>query len=135
MHTVEISSLSSRILLNVAGYASLDSNPIQRPALRLHAAGIIKDLKIPDQTHDDFQSSFFADEALLYFYCAVEQIEQKLLDNVTFLPEKFMPTSTQASETRSVTNLIAFQCPKLFQSIGGYKFVIDLKLRFSLRSI
>jgi len=47
---------------------------------------------IPGQTHDDFQSSFFADETLLYFYRAVDQIEQKLLDNVTFLPEKFMRT-------------------------------------------
>ena len=71
---------------------SLDSNPIQSAASRLHAAGILKDLKITGQTHDDFQSSFFADEALFYFYRAVDQIEQRLLDNVTFLPEKSMRT-------------------------------------------
>ena len=75
---------------NVAAYASLDSNPIQRPALRLHAAGVIKDLKITGQTHGDFQSAFFADDALLYFYRAVEQIEQKLSEAMTFLPEKSM---------------------------------------------
>lgn len=73
---------------NVSAYASLDSNPIQRPALRLHAAGIIKALKITGQTHGDFQSAFFADDALLYFYHAVDQIEQKLSEAVTFLPEK-----------------------------------------------
>ncbi len=75
---------------NVSAYASLDSNPIQRPALRLHAAGIIKDLKITAQAHGDFQAAFFADDALLYFYRAVEQIEQKLLESITFLPEKSM---------------------------------------------
>ena len=71
---------------------SLDSNPIKSAALRLHAAGIIKDMKITGQNHDEFQSSFFADEALFYFYRAVDQIDQKLLENVTFLPEESMRT-------------------------------------------
>ena len=70
------------------GHATLDSNPIQRPALRLYAAGIIKDLKVTGQTYGDFQSAFYADDALLYFYRAVEQIEEKLFESVTFLPEK-----------------------------------------------
>jgi hypothetical protein len=71
-----------------AGHATLDANPIQAPALRLHKAGIIKDLKITGQNHDVFQSAFYSDDALLYFHSAVRQIEQKLSANVTFLPEK-----------------------------------------------
>jgi hypothetical protein len=74
------------------GHAFLDYNPIQRPALRLHKAGIIKDLTITGKTHRDFQSAFFADDALLYFYRAVEQIEEKLVESIDFLPEKGLPT-------------------------------------------
>jgi len=86
---------------NVPAYASLDLNPIQRPALRLHAAGIIKDLKITGQTQDYFQSAFFADEALLYFYRAAKQIEEKLLENVTFLPEKFLRSVPKLPELQA----------------------------------
>jgi len=72
---------------DVSAYASLDSNPIQRPAIRLYRAGIVKDLNITGQTHGEFQSAFYSDEALLYFYRAVERIEDKLSQNITFLPE------------------------------------------------
>jgi hypothetical protein len=71
-----------------AGRATLDANPIQPPALRLHRAGIIKDLKITGQNHDEFHSTFYGDGALLYFYTAVQQVEQKLIESVAFLPEK-----------------------------------------------
>jgi hypothetical protein len=72
------------------GHASLDNNPIQASALRLHRVGVIKDLKITDQNYDKFQSAFYSDDALLYFYRAAEQIEDKLSKSVTFLPEKEM---------------------------------------------
>ncbi len=72
--------------------ATLDTNPIQRPALRLHRAGIIKDLQITGLNHDEFHSAFHSDGALLYFYTVVRQIEQKLIQNVTFLPEQQMWT-------------------------------------------
>ena len=68
--------------------ASLESNPIKKSALRLYKAGIIKDLNITNQKQAEFQSAFFADDAILYFYRAVEEIEQKLLEKVTFLPEQ-----------------------------------------------
>ncbi|SRR6266496_1125074 len=70
------------------GHATLDANPIQAPALRLHRVGIIKDLTISGQNHDVFQSAFYSDDALLYFYSAVRAVEQKLSASVTFLLEK-----------------------------------------------
>lgn len=68
--------------------ATLNANPIQPSALRLHRAGIIKDLKITGQNHDEFHSAFYSDSALLYFYTSVQEIGQKLIQSVTFLPEK-----------------------------------------------
>lgn len=73
------------------GHATLDSNPIQRPALRLKCAEIIKDVKITQWNRNEFQSAFYRDEALMYFYNAVEQIEEKVRANLTFLPEKAFP--------------------------------------------
>jgi len=72
-------------------YATLDSNPIELPAKRLKHAGIMKDLKITGSNHDEFHSAFYRDEALMYFYEAIEQIEEKVRANLTFLPEKAFP--------------------------------------------
>ena len=72
------------------GQASLDANPIQKPALRLHAAGIIGDLNITGENHDQFHATFYSDAAILYFYHAVEKIEDRLLASMTFMPETNM---------------------------------------------
>lgn len=75
-----------------AGKATLDKNPLQLPAQRLQAAKIIKDFNITGQNYNDFQAVFFGDEALLYFYRAVQDIEKKLRAFCTFLPETRLPT-------------------------------------------
>jgi hypothetical protein len=72
-------------------YAALDSNPIQPPASRIKRAGIIKDLKITGSNDKEFHPAFYGDEVLLYFYDAVQEIEEKLRANLTFLLEKGFP--------------------------------------------
>lgn len=76
----------------LAGKATLDKNPLQLPAQRLQAAKIIKDFNITGQNYHDFQAVFFGDEALLYFYRAVQDIEKKLRAFCTFLPETMRVT-------------------------------------------
>ena len=68
-------------------HASLDANPVQQATLRLHQAGIINNLKITGQNHPEFKSAFYSDDALLYFYRAVQQIHKILCGSVTFEPE------------------------------------------------
>lgn len=71
--------------------ATLDKNPLQKPAQRLHQVGIIKDFNITGQNYDEFQTLFFSDEALLHFYQAVQKIEESLMNSIRFLPDKAMP--------------------------------------------
>lgn len=75
------------------GKATLDKNPLQKPAQRLHQVGIIRDFNITDQNYNDFQTLFFSNEALLHFYQAVQKIEESLMNSITFLPDKAMPFS------------------------------------------
>jgi hypothetical protein len=73
----------------VEGKISLNGNPLQKPAKRLYHAGIIGDLNdITGQNCDDFHALFYSDEALLYFYQAVQQIEDSLASSIEFPPEK-----------------------------------------------
>jgi RiboL-PSP-HEPN len=69
--------------------ASLNSNPIQLPTQRLHAAGIINTLDITNLGEAEFRSDFYSDNALLYFYNAVKNIEEKLFESMDFFPEHF----------------------------------------------
>jgi len=82
-------------IFSLSSAATLDSNPVQQPAKRLYAAGIIKDLKITGGNYLDFQASLFSDEALLYFHAATEQIETKLFEAIAHLPEQSMPMMMQ----------------------------------------
>jgi hypothetical protein len=68
--------------------ATLDKNPLQKPAQRLHQVGIIKDFNITGQNYDEFQTLFFSDEALLYFYQAVQKIEESLMNSIGFFLTK-----------------------------------------------
>lgn len=69
------------------GKGVLDGNPIQKPAKRLHAAGILADLSFNTMTHGDFTLRFYSDEALLYFYKKAQLIEAELLRTMEFEPE------------------------------------------------
>lgn len=69
---------------------SLDGNPLKKPANRLFKVGIIKSLEITGQNHNDFYAVFYSDDAMLYFYRAVNSIEEKLEANSTFLPERYL---------------------------------------------
>jgi len=74
------------------GKGTLAGNPLQLPAQRLLAAKIIKCLNITGQNHNEFQAQFFDDDALLYFYNAVQEIEKRLDASRTFLPESVVPS-------------------------------------------
>jgi hypothetical protein len=67
---------------------TLDGNILKHPAQRLHEAGIIKDFDINGQNHHEFHAIFYGDAAMLYFYNAVQSIEEGLRSSTTFLPEK-----------------------------------------------
>ena len=70
------------------GKANLDKNPLQKPAKRLHHAGIIKNFDITMQNYIEFHASFYSDDALLYFYKAIQKVEDKLANSLEFPPEK-----------------------------------------------
>jgi hypothetical protein len=70
---------------------TFDDNPLQLPAQRLLASGIFKNLEIDAWAHDEFQATFYSDDALRYFYDRARQIEEKLKGFLTFPPETFMP--------------------------------------------
>ncbi|MBD2086540.1 hypothetical protein H6F52_16405 [Coleofasciculus sp. FACHB-542] len=70
--------------------ATLDNNPLQKPAQRLFKAGIIKDFNITGRNYDKFQALFYSDEVLLYFYRSVQKIEDVLIKSIGFMPEKSM---------------------------------------------
>ena len=69
------------------GYATLESNPLQKPAVRLQKAGILTTLKVTGMNRPEFNATFYSDEALLYFYRAVERIQEQLTLSIDFLPE------------------------------------------------
>ena len=71
---------------------TLDDNPLQYPAQRLQAAGIISctTSETTLQNHHEFTSVFFCDEAILHFYNIVREIESLLKECFSFLPEKMM---------------------------------------------
>jgi len=66
----------------------LDGNPLRKPALRLHQAGIITDFEIDGVNYSDFLAAFYSDEAMRHFYTAVENIEERLQKFSTFEPER-----------------------------------------------
>jgi hypothetical protein len=66
---------------------TLDKNPLQKPAQRLHRAGIVKDFDITMQNYIDFHTYFYNDDALMYFYNSVKKIEERLATFVDFPPE------------------------------------------------
>lgn len=70
------------------GAGSLEGNPLQKPAERLHKAGIIANLEINSRNYQDFQRAFFSDDALKYFYERTQRIDHKLDAFNTFLPER-----------------------------------------------
>jgi hypothetical protein len=70
------------------GKGILDGNPIQKPAQRLLAAGILPNLTFNTMTHGEFTLRFYSDEALLYFYKKAQCIEAALLETMDFEPEK-----------------------------------------------
>jgi hypothetical protein len=72
---------------------SLDGNPLKTPANRLLKVGIIKNLEITGQNHNDFYAVFYGDDAMLHFYRAANSIEEKLEANSTFLPERYFKHS------------------------------------------
>lgn len=67
---------------------TLDANPLHQPAQRLHEAGLIKNMNITGQNYSEFESVFYGDGALLYFYKVAKQIEERLKESVAFFPEK-----------------------------------------------
>ncbi|MFE1746048.1 hypothetical protein [Coleofasciculus sp. H7-2] len=73
-----------------ANKATLDKNPLQKPAQRLYQAGIIKDFKITGRNYHEFQALFYSDDILLYFYRSVQKIENILIESIAFIPEKSM---------------------------------------------
>lgn len=64
------------------GCGTPESTPIHSPAQRLHAAGILTELQFDGKTHIDFTNTFYSDDALLYFYNKVLEIEDKLLTTI-----------------------------------------------------
>lgn len=66
----------------------LDGNALMKPAQRLLKAGIIKNLDINGQNHHEFHGIFYGDAAMVYFYHAVQSIEERLRASTVFLPEK-----------------------------------------------
>ena len=74
--------------INLADPITLDSNPIQKPALRLHAMGIIGDLDFTHQNIEELRAAIYADDAILHFYNATRSIEQAVVDSIAFPPEK-----------------------------------------------
>lgn len=69
---------------------TLDGNPLKYPAQRLHSAGIIKNFDITTKNHHLFTSLFFSDEAMLYFYKIIREVESKLKLENTFVPENML---------------------------------------------
>ncbi len=67
-------------------FATLDSNPIQKALLRLHAAKIIPDLKITGHNRLTYEERLHSDEALLYFLGSADQIAERLLASRSFTP-------------------------------------------------
>lgn len=67
---------------------TLDRNALKKPAVRLYTAGIIKSFEIDGLNYCDFHAHFYSDEAMMYFYRAIESIETKLESFSPFPPEK-----------------------------------------------
>ncbi len=82
----------------------LDGNPLQMPAQRLHAAGIIANLDFNGNNHSELMGHLYSDEALLHFYDQVIMIENKLRNSVDFLPEKNMLFITELPDLRAEVN-------------------------------
>ena len=74
-----------------ANLLSLDRNPLQLPAQRLLAAGVLSTLEFDSRTHNEFQRAFFSDAAMLYFLGRAREIESKLKDVLAFAPEMQVP--------------------------------------------
>jgi hypothetical protein len=65
---------------------TLDNNPLQKPISRLRTEGIvnIRPSDIDGMNWVDFLAALYCDEALLYFYDAVKEIESKLRQSVDY---------------------------------------------------
>lgn len=69
----------------------LDQNPLQQPAQRLVAAGILKTLRISAREEQGFRAAFYGDSALLYFLDKARNIEERLQTVLVFPPEQEIP--------------------------------------------
>lgn len=67
---------------------TLDGNALKKPAERLYHAGIITSFDINGENYNDFHASFYSDDAMLYFYKAVQSIEARLESFSPFPPEQ-----------------------------------------------
>lgn len=56
----------------------LEETPLQPPAHRLLAAGILKNLNFNRHTYHELQTALYSDSAMLYFLNAAQEIESKL---------------------------------------------------------
>lgn len=70
----------------------LDGNPLNKPVDRLIRAGVIKNKQINGNNHGEFHAIFYSDEAMLYFYKAVQAIETSLASASNFIPEQILHT-------------------------------------------
>lgn len=57
---------------------NMDENPLRLPAQRLQNAGIIKSLGFTQWDYHELQARFYSDDAILYFYDKVLELERVL---------------------------------------------------------
>lgn len=76
----------------LGGPITLDGNPLKKAAERLKIAGIsnICVSDIDTLNWDEFFADFYCDDALLYFYKAVIQIEDRLRSSSNYPPEAML---------------------------------------------
>lgn len=79
----------------------LEQNPLQLPAQRLYAAGILKSLQIDGDDHHEFRTAFYSDPALLYFLDRAKRIETLFKGQLTFEPERDMPLMVSLPELQA----------------------------------
>ncbi|QFS52873.1 hypothetical protein [Nostoc sphaeroides] len=71
------------------GEVTLDYNPLKKAFDRLLRAGIINNpSNFNLQNYGDFLVSFYNDDAFLYFYRAIQEVEEKLDNSIEFPPER-----------------------------------------------
>ncbi len=65
--------------MNPEAIVSFDANPIQKAAIQLQKAGIVKTMQVDGSNHDSVNEELHSDAAVLYFNDAAIRIEEKLL--------------------------------------------------------